>query len=81
MDDTAAPISEHLAELRNRIIWVLAVWAVASLASFNFAEPIFGLLLEPAVAALGPENGTERCCGYHYVEQKAYADYYYFGCA
>ena len=58
MDDTAAPISEHLTELRNRIIWVLAAWGTLAAASFGFAEQIFGLLLRPAVAALDPETGT-----------------------
>jgi len=58
VDETAAPIGEHLAELRNRIIWILAAWGVLAGLSFNFAEQIFGLLLKPAVAALDVETGT-----------------------
>jgi sec-independent protein translocase protein TatC len=58
VDDTAAPISDHLTELRNRLLWIIGVWCVLAAASFNFAEEIFGLLLRPAVAALGAETGT-----------------------
>jgi sec-independent protein translocase protein TatC len=58
VDDTAAPISDHLTELRNRLLWIIGVWCVLAAASFNFAEEIFGLLLRPAVAALDAETGT-----------------------
>ena len=57
MDDTALPITDHLAELRNRIFKVLAAWAVGAGLAWSFSEQIFGYLLAPAVAALGPEGG------------------------
>jgi len=57
LDDTAAPITDHLAELRSRIIWVLLAWGFFAFLSFSYAETIFGYLLEPAVAALGPGAG------------------------
>ena len=56
MNDEAAPITDHLAELRNRIIKILAAWAVGSGLAWGFKEQIFGYLLAPAVAALGPEG-------------------------
>jgi len=53
MDETALPLSEHLAELRSRLIRALLAWIVGSALAWNFSEQIFALLLEPAVAALG----------------------------
>ena len=57
MDDTPLPITEHLAELRTRIFWILLSWVIGAAIAWGFAEQIFGFLLEPAVAALGPEDG------------------------
>ena len=57
MDDTALPITDHLAELRNRIFKILAAWVIGAALAWNFSERIFGYLLAPAVAALGPEGG------------------------
>lgn len=58
MDDAPAPITEHLAELRTRIIRLLVAWIIGAVAAWSFAEEIFGLLLAPAVEALGPDGGT-----------------------
>jgi sec-independent protein translocase protein TatC len=58
VNDSALPITEHLAELRNRIAWVVASWAIFAAASFNFAEQIFGFLLAPAIEELGPGGST-----------------------
>ena len=55
--DEAAPLSEHLRELRNRILKILVAWAVGFGLAWGFKEQIFGYLMEPAVAALGPEGG------------------------
>jgi sec-independent protein translocase protein TatC len=57
VNDTPLPITEHLAELRNRIFWILLSWAIGAAVAWFFAEEIFRFLLEPAVAALGPEGG------------------------
>ena len=57
MDDTALPITDHLAELRNRIFKILVAWVVGAGLAWSFSEQIFGYLLAPAVAALGPEGG------------------------
>jgi sec-independent protein translocase protein TatC len=51
--DEPSPITDHLAELRNRISWVLAAMAIASIAAFSYKEQIFGFLLVPATSALG----------------------------
>jgi sec-independent protein translocase protein TatC len=57
MTDARLPITDHLAELRTRIIRILLAWVVGGVVAWNFSEQIFGFLLEPAVAALG---GGER---------------------
>lgn len=57
VDDTPLPITEHLAELRKRLFWILLAWILGSVTAWSFAEQIFGYLLAPAVAALG-EGGT-----------------------
>ena len=56
MDDTKLPLTEHLAELRTRIFRILIAWVIGVALAWNFSEEIFGLLLEPAVAALGDED-------------------------
>ena len=59
IDDSAAPLIEHLAELRNRLIWAVAAYIVAILAAFVVADPILQFLLRPieeAMRALGDPN-------------------------
>jgi len=53
MDETRLPLTEHLAELRTRIIRILLAWLIGSVAAWNFSDEIFALLLAPAVNALG----------------------------
>ncbi|GAF70278.1 unnamed protein product, partial [marine sediment metagenome] len=48
----------HLAELRTRIFRILLAWIIGAAAAWSFSEQIFGLLLEPAVAALGEGERT-----------------------
>ncbi|MBW2426144.1 MAG: twin-arginine translocase subunit TatC [Deltaproteobacteria bacterium] len=57
MDDRALPITEHLAELRKRLAWILGAMVLGAIASFHFAEAIFAFLLAPATEALGEEGG------------------------
>lgn len=47
IDDSSAPLIEHLTELRNRILYSLAAFTVASLVAWVFWEPIFKLLEAP----------------------------------
>lgn len=53
MDETRLPLTDHLAELRTRIFRVLVAWILGAAAAWSFSEQIFGLLLAPAVEALG----------------------------
>jgi len=57
MDETRLPLTEHLSELRGRLFKILIAWAIGSAAAWSFSEEIFGLLLRPAVAALGGSGG------------------------
>jgi sec-independent protein translocase protein TatC len=52
MDDTRLPLTDHLAELRTRIVWVLIAWLVGTAAAWSYSDEIFRLLLAPAVHAL-----------------------------
>ena len=51
IDDTKAPLLEHLVELRRRLLWSVAVLAVLFFVSLSFAEQIFGFLVQPLLAA------------------------------
>lgn len=51
IDDTKAPLLEHLIELRRRLLWCVAAFGAAFLVSLHFAEPIFAVLVQPLLAA------------------------------
>lgn len=52
IDDTSAPLIEHLAELRNRILYSMAAFAVCFIIGYLIWKPIFGFLSHPMCAAL-----------------------------
>ncbi len=56
MDDTRLPLTEHLAELRTRLVRSLLAWAVGTLLAWSWSEQIFRILLQPAIDALGGEG-------------------------
>ena len=59
IDDSAAPLVEHLAELRNRLIWAVSSFIVAMVLCFVVADPILRFLLVPiedAMRNLGNPN-------------------------
>lgn len=59
IDDSSAPLVEHLAELRNRLIWSVGAFLVAMVLCFIVAEPILDFMLKPiekAMRALGNPN-------------------------
>jgi sec-independent protein translocase protein TatC len=47
IDDSSAPLIEHLAELRNRLIRSVLAFVVAMLLCFTVSRPIFNFLAEP----------------------------------
>jgi sec-independent protein translocase protein TatC len=56
MDEVRLPLTEHLAELRARLVKSIVAWVVASCGAWAFKERIFSFLLGPAVRALA-EHG------------------------
>lgn len=59
-DDTAAPLIEHLAELRQRLIWSAIAFIVAMLICFTVWNPIFNFLTEPLCSAMA-QRGHPDC--------------------
>lgn len=57
MDDARLPLTEHLAELRNRIFKILIALLAGSVAAWSYREAIFAFLLRPALRSLGPDGG------------------------
>ncbi|MBW2270078.1 MAG: twin-arginine translocase subunit TatC [Deltaproteobacteria bacterium] len=57
MDETRLPLTDHLAELRGRLFKCVIAWVIGAGGAWSFSEQIFGLLVEPAIGALG---GGER---------------------
>ncbi|SFR77997.1 twin-arginine translocase subunit TatC [Sphingomonas jatrophae] len=51
IDETRAPLLEHLVELRRRLLWSFAALAGAFGLSLYFARPIFAFLVQPLIRA------------------------------
>jgi sec-independent protein translocase protein TatC len=51
IDDTKAPLIEHLIELRRRLLWSFGVLIALFFACFYFARNIFAFLVQPLLAA------------------------------
>jgi sec-independent protein translocase protein TatC len=47
LDDSKMPLLDHLVELRNRLLWCVAALGLAFGVCFYFAEPIYGILVQP----------------------------------
>lgn len=59
IEDSSAPLVEHLIELRNRIIWAVSAFLVGMVLCFVVAEPILNFMLQPierAMRDLGDPN-------------------------
>lgn len=59
LDDTKAPLLDHLIELRKRLLRSVVALSVAFGIAFNFADRIFGFLVQPLVKAFGGETGAK----------------------
>jgi sec-independent protein translocase protein TatC len=51
LDETKAPLLDHLIELRRRLLWSVAALAAAFGVCLYFARPIFGFLARPLLQA------------------------------
>jgi sec-independent protein translocase protein TatC len=52
IEDSSAPLVEHLVELRNRLIWAVSAFLVAMVLCFVVAEPILDFMLGPIERAM-----------------------------
>jgi len=51
LDESKAPLLDHLIELRRRLLWCVLTLAVAFGVCLYFARPIFAFLVQPLLAA------------------------------
>lgn len=51
LDDTKAPLLEHLIELRNRLLWSICAFALAFGVCLYFSKAIFTVLVRPLLMA------------------------------
>ena len=51
IDDSRAPLLDHLVELRRRLLWSFAALGAAFALCLYFARPIFGFLVQPLLRA------------------------------
>jgi len=51
LDQTKAPLMEHLIELRRRLLWSMVALGGAFAVCLYFAKPIFGFLVQPLLRA------------------------------
>ena len=59
-EDSAAPLIEHLTELRQRLIYSVSAFTVAMLACFTIWKPIFNFLTLPLCASM-IQRGHQDC--------------------
>lgn len=60
IEDSSAPLIEHLAELRNRLIKSLVAFIIGMVICFAFWNPLFNFLTEPLCSALSA-RGQDDC--------------------
>jgi sec-independent protein translocase protein TatC len=51
IDESKAPLLDHLIELRRRLLWCVAALLLAFFACLYFAKPIFAVLVQPLLSA------------------------------
>ncbi len=59
LEDGEMTLFSHLVELRNRLLWALAAFALAFGVCLFFASEVFTFLLWPFEQAVGPQGGLE----------------------
>ena len=57
IDETRAPLMEHLVELRRRLIWSFVALLIAFGVCFYFADRIFAFLVQPLIQGFGEGKG------------------------
>jgi len=57
LDDSKAPLIDHLIELRKRLLWAVIALVIAFIFSLFFADEIFGILVGPLTDAFPDGEG------------------------
>ncbi|HYD04283.1 MAG TPA: twin-arginine translocase subunit TatC [Reyranella sp.] len=57
IDESQAPLLDHLIELRGRLLRCVVALALAFVVCLSFADEIFGILVRPLTEAFGPGQG------------------------
>jgi sec-independent protein translocase protein TatC len=72
IDATEAPLLDHLVELRRRLVWCVAGFFIAFIASFYFSSDIFHYLTLPFVWGTGKDVGliSIKLLGFFLVKVK-----------
>lgn len=60
IDDSSAPLIEHLKELRTRLIWAVLAFVIAMILCYFVWNPIFDFLTQPICHAL---EKRDQACG------------------
>lgn len=60
IDDSSAPLIEHLTELRSRLIWSVLSFVVGIVLCFTIAEPLLEFLSQPIVRVLSARGETPQ---------------------
>ncbi len=50
------PLAVHLVELRKRLLWSFAAMIAGTVVCYIYVQPIYGFLVAPLAAAMGPES-------------------------
>ncbi|MCB1533096.1 MAG: twin-arginine translocase subunit TatC [Alphaproteobacteria bacterium] len=58
-DHEPKPMTEHLVELRRRLLWVIGAMILGTGICLFFVEPIYGFLVDPLASAM-EDGGTQR---------------------
>lgn len=58
--DKPMPLLDHLIELRRRLIWSAAAFAVAFAVCYWFSRPIYSFLARPLASALSEQGGANQ---------------------
>lgn len=56
VDDSARPLTEHLVELRRRLLWSFLAMIAGTILCYIYVEPIYGFLVQPLADAMGPDS-------------------------
>jgi sec-independent protein translocase protein TatC len=54
------PLLGHLVELRNRLVWCVAVLVIAIIVSYFFSKDLYGFLVEPLAQAMAAQGAIPR---------------------